>query len=223
MAQDERTRLSLKWRVQQSPVKLAVLFWGLVIAITPLFSAEAAQVRLYIERESLTLPSVTFGGAEYLSLVSLARAIGSPPERRRTTRTHRIQLGNSSLSVTIGSPEVRVGKIVISLSVPPRRLGGSVVVPLELLPIALSARYGESRVDWDPEAHVARIAEKAYSLRLLRFRTYPDHTRVVLEGTRPHDFILREDGASGRVVLEVKRGILSPSVRSNQVSDGLVA
>lgn len=86
------------------------------------------------------------------------------------------------------------------------------------------ARYGESRVDWDPETRVARIAEKAHSLRLLRFRTYRDHTRVVLEGTRPHEFLLRDDGASGRVVLEVKQGIVSPSIRSSiQVSDSLVA
>lgn len=215
--------MSLKWRVQLSPVKPAVLFWGVVIAAAHFSSAEAAQVRLYLEKESLTIPSVRVHGAEYLSLASLARAVGKSPERLRAHGSYRIQLGRSSLSVTVGSPEVRVGKSVVPLSLPPRRLGGGVVVPLELLPIALSARYGESRVNWDPEARVARIDETVYSLRFLRFRTYPDHTRVVLEGTRPHDFVLREDGASGRVVLEVKRGVASPSIQFSQVSDGLVA
>lgn len=65
--------------------------------------------------------------------------------------------------------------------------------------------------------------KRPHSLRLLRFRTYRDHTRVVLEGTRPHEFVLRDDGASGRVVLEVKQGIMSPSIRSIEVSDSLVA
>ena len=69
----------------------------------------------------------------------------------------------------------------------------------------------------------ATQADRPYSLRLLRFRTYADHTRVVLEGTRRHEFVLREDGASGRVVLEVRQGIASPSMRLSNVSDGLVA
>lgn len=64
---------------------------------------------------------------------------------------------------------------------------------------------------------------QAYSLRLLRFHTYPDRTRVVLEGTRRHEFALRDNGASGRVVLEVKQAIASPSIRFSEVADGLVA
>ena len=195
----------------------------IAIAAVHFSFVEAAQVRLYLEKEAFTLASVRVHGAEYLSLASLARAVGKPLEQVRPHRSYRIQLGGSSLLVTVGSPEVRVGKSVVQLSLSPRRLGGSVIVPLDLLPIALSARYGESRVNWDPEARVARIDETAYSLHALRFRTYPDHTRVVLEGTRPHNFVLKEDGASGRVVLEVKRGVASPSIQSSQVSDGLVA
>lgn len=208
---------------QRLRAKPVVLFLVFGFTATASLSAEAVQVRLYLEKQLLTLPSVKVYGTEYLSLASLARAVGNPPKRLPARGSFRIQLGSSSLSFTVGSPEVRVGKGVVLLSESPRQLRGDVVVPLELLPIALSARYGESRVHWDPEARVVRVAERAYSLRLMRFRTYPDHTRVVLEGTRPHDFVLREDGASGRVVLEVKRGILSPSIRSSPISDGLVA
>ncbi|MDD5558784.1 N-acetylmuramoyl-L-alanine amidase [Candidatus Methylomirabilis sp.] len=186
-------------------------------------SAEAAQVRIDRENDSLTLSLVKVHGAEYLPLASLTKAVGNSPKPLLTGRSYRIQLGKSSLSVTVGSPKVRMGKSVILLSDPPRKLGGGVVVPLELLPIALGVRYGEGRINWDPEARVVRIAQKAYSLSLLRFRTYQDHTRIVLEGTRSHDFILRDDGASGRVVLEVKRGTVSPAIRFSQVSDGLVA
>ncbi len=132
-------------------------------------------------------------------------------------------LGDSTMVLTMGSPEVRIGNSIVVLSETPRQLRESMVVPLELLPIALGARYGEDHVNWNPETRVARVAERAYSLRLFRFRTYPDHTRVVLEGTRPHNFVLREDGASGRVMLEVKGGIVNPSMRTSQVSDGLVA
>ncbi|MDE2322973.1 MAG: N-acetylmuramoyl-L-alanine amidase [candidate division NC10 bacterium] len=171
----------------------------------------------------MTLPSVQIHGAEYLSLKSLAKVVGNPPILARTRGTVRIQLGSSSLVLTVGSQKVRVGKSVVVLSESPRRFGGGIIVPLELLPIALGARYGENYVNWDPETRVARIGERAYSVRLLRVRAYPDHTRVVVEETRPHDFVLREDGASGRVVLELKRGIVSPSIRSSQVPDGLVA
>lgn len=210
-------------RFHQLAVKRYALCWVLVAAVMAVPAAEAAQITVYLERESLTLPSVTIQGVEYLSLGNLARALGDPLQRSPTRGRYRIALPGSSVAVAVGSPEVRVGKAPVSLSLPVRRLGRDVVVPLELLPIALAARYGEGRVDWDPERHVARIAAKAYSLRLVRFRTYPDHTRVVVEGTRPHDFVLKDDGGSGRVVLEVRRGILSPSIRSGQVDDGLVA
>jgi hypothetical protein len=161
-----------------------------VIAATWFSSVDAAQVRLHLDKESFSLITVRVHGAEYLTLASLARAVGKPVEQVRAHRSYRIQLGSSSLLVTVNSSEVRVGKIVVPLSLPPRMLGGSAIVPLELLPIALSARYGEGRVNWDPVARVARIDETVYSLRALRFRTYPDHTRVVLEGTRAHDFVL---------------------------------
>ncbi len=185
--------------------------------------AEAAQVTVFLGGERLSLPTVRVQGAEYLSLANLTRATGQSPTQLRMRGGFRIQLGSSFLTLAVGSPEVRVGSSVVILSESPRRLGETVVVPLELVPIALGARYGESRVDWDPETRVARIADKAHSLRLLRFRTYRDHTRVVLEGTRPHEFFLRDDGASGRVVLEVKQGIMSPSIRTIEVSDSLVA
>ncbi|WP_337287683.1 N-acetylmuramoyl-L-alanine amidase [Candidatus Methylomirabilis sp.] len=208
---------------QHPPMRSAMALWGVMIWAISFSCAEAAQVRLYLEKGSVTLPSVKISGTEYLSLVSLADAVGKPLERLQARGSYRIPLGRSPLTLVIGSPKIRVGQAVVMLSVPPRRFDGKAVIPLELLPIALSARYGEDRVHWDAEARVARIAQQAYSLRLLRFRTYTDHTRVVLEGSRPHDFILREDGASGRVVLDVKQGIVSPSIRSSQVSDGLVA
>jgi N-acetylmuramoyl-L-alanine amidase len=217
----EETRV--KWKNAALRTLAGGLVCGIGMAAALLCSAEAAPVTVYLGGERLILPTVRVRDAEYLSLKSLTRATGQSPTRLRTRGSVHIQLGNSSLVLTVGSPEVRIRNSIVMLSESPRRLGESVVVPLELVPIALSARYGENRIDWDPEMRIARVTDKAYSLRLLRFRTYPDYTRVVLEGTRPHEFIVGEDGASGRVVLEVKQGIMSPSMRSIQVSDGLVA
>ncbi len=209
-------------RSQPAVLGSVALLLGVMLGVTLCSSAEAARVRVYLEKEGLTFSTVMIHGAEYLPLKTLARAVGSQSTGAPTQGNARITLGDSAISLTIGSPEVWIGKNVVVLSESPRQLGKSMVVPLELLPIALGARYGEDHVTWDPETRVAKVAEQAYSLRLLRFRTYPDHTRVVLEGTRPHDVVLREDGASGRVVLEVKRGIVNPSIRTSQVSDGLV-
>ena len=102
--------------------------------------------------------------------------------------------------------------MVKSQSVVGQALTGIAVVAFELAIVATLVSAAERSQGTEP-----------YSLRLLRFRTYPDHTRVVLEGTRRHEFVLKEDGASGHVVLDVKRGIASPSMRFSDVSDGLVA
>ncbi len=213
----------MKSKAPQHAINASALLLVFLIAAMARSSAEASRVRVYLEKGSLALTSVKVEGAEYLSLANLAKALGASVERLPASGRYRIPLPRSSISLTVGSPEVQVGKERVSLSEPPRRAGRGIVVPLELLPIALGARYGEGRVNWDPDSRVARVAARAYSLRLLRFRTYSDHTRVVLEGTRRHDFVLKDDGRTGRVVLEVKRGILSPSIRSSQVNDGLVA
>ena len=179
-------------------------------------------MRVYLEKGSLTLTSVEARGDEYLSLSNLAKASGASLERLPIRRSYKLRFPKSSITLTEGSSDIRVAGQIVSLSTSPRRVGAGIAAPLELLPIALGERYGESRVHWDPKARVARIVPKAYSLRLLRFRTYHDHTRVVLEGTRRHDFVLKEDGP-GRVVLEVKRGILGPLIRASEVNDGLLA
>lgn len=202
---------------------MSTFFWALLIAVIAPSSAEAGRIRVYLEKGSLTLTSVKVDGAEYLSLSNLAKALEAPLERLPTDGRYRIRLARSPILLMVGSREVRVGRQRVLLSESPRRVGQTVVAPLELLPIALGARYGEGRVTWDPDALVARVTATAYSLRLLRFRTLGDHTRVVLEGTRRHDFVLKDHGTSARVVLEVKRGTLSPSIRTIQVNDGLVA
>ncbi len=217
-------RIALKPKKnRRHAVKVPVLFWALLIAVLAQPDAQAGQVRVYLEKGSLALTSVKVDGGEYLSLPNFAKALGAPLERLPTPGRYRIRLPRSSILLTVGSPEVRLGNQRVSLSAAPKRTGRTVLAPLEFLPIALGARYGEDRVSWDPEARVAKVTGRAYSLRLLRFRTYGDRTRVVLEGTRRHDFVLMDNGTSGRVVLEVKHGALGPSIRSIQVNDGLVA
>lgn len=203
------------------PVNLLAIALTFLVGIMTHSAAEAGEVRVFLEKGSLTLTSIDVQGGEYLHLAGVAKASGASLGRLGTRQRYRLRFPKSSIIVTEGSSHIRVGKQTVSLSESPRRIGRSIVVPLELLPIALGERYGENRVNWDPKARVARIQERPHSLRLLRIRTYPDHTRVVLEGTRRHDFLLKDDG-SGQVVLEVKRGVLGPSIRSHQVNDGLL-
>jgi N-acetylmuramoyl-L-alanine amidase len=184
-------------------------------------SAEAAKVKVYLPKGLLTLTSVEVKGAEYLSLANIAKASGASLERL-SARRYRLRFPKSSMTLTEGASEVRVAARVVSLSDPPRRIGGVMVAPLELLAIALGERFGEARVFWDPKANVARVASTSYSLRLLRSRTYPGHTRVVLQGTRRHDFVLADNG-SGVVVLSVIDGVLDPSIGSSHVGDGVLA
>lgn len=215
--------LKAQCRVRKHAVKAATIFWAVLIGVLTHSNAEAESVRVYLEKTSLTLVSVKVNGGEYLALADLAKASGTSLERLARPGRYRLRLPKTVIVLTIGSSKVRVGTQIILLSEPPRRVGRGAVAPLELLPVALAARYGEGRVNWDPDARVARVAARPYSLRMLRFRTYADHTRVVLEGTRRHDFILKDDPATGRVVLEVKGAVLNPSIRSSQVNDGLVA
>lgn len=214
--------MSARNSIRQHAIRLIITFWLFLIGVMSPSTAEPGKVRVYLEKGSLVLTSVEVKGDEYISLPNVAKASGASLERLARPRRLKLRLPKSSIIVDEGSSEIRVANQVISLSKSPRRVGKAILAPLELLPIALRERYGESRVHWDPKARVARIVPMAYSLRFLRVGTYPDHTRVVLEATRRHDFVLRDDGP-GRVVLEVKRGILAPSIRSSEINDGLLA
>ena len=214
--------MSARNSIRQHGIRLIVTFWVFLMGVMSPSTAEPGKVRVYLEKGSLVLTSVEVKGDEFLSLQNVAKASGASLERLSKPSRYRLRLPKSFITVTEGLSEIRVGNQVVSLSKSPRRVGKAILAPLEVLPIALRERYGESRVHWDAKARVARIVPTAYSLRLLRVRTYRDHTRVVLEGTRRHDFVLKDDG-SGRVVLEVKRGILAPSIRSSEINDGLLA
>ncbi|MGH7369717.1 MAG: N-acetylmuramoyl-L-alanine amidase [Candidatus Methylomirabilaceae bacterium] len=207
-------------RIRGATVKFAAILGVLLIWTAAHPAAEAAKVRVYVHRGLLTLTSIDAEGGEYLSLANVARASGASLERL-STRRYRLRFPNSLITVTEGASDIRVGARAVSLSESPKRIGGVMMAPLELLPIALGVRYGETRVFWDPKTRLARIVSTPYSLRLLRVRTYPDRTRVVLQGTRRHDFLLADDG-SGRVALSIIGGVLDPSIGSRHVGDGLL-
>ena len=158
----------------------------LLIGVMSPSTAEPGKVKVYYEKDLLALTSIDVKGGEYLSLSNVAKASGASLQRLATPRRHRLRFPKSSIIVDESSSDIRVDDRNVSLSKSPRRSGKAVLVPLELLPIALRERYGENRVHWDPRTRVARIVPTAYSLRLLRIRTYPDHTRVVVEGTPRH-------------------------------------
>ncbi|MBI2903611.1 MAG: N-acetylmuramoyl-L-alanine amidase [Candidatus Methylomirabilis oxyfera] len=202
-------------------VALRIVFCAVLLGLAISFPAEAARVRVHLGKQLLTLTTVELNGVEYLSLANVAKATGGSLQRLPGSRTYSLRFPKSSITVKEGSSDIRVAGKTVSLSESSRRIGRAIAAPVELLPIALEERYGEGRVHWDPKARMARILLRASSLRLLRFRSYPDHTRVVLEGTRRHDFVLKNDGA-GRVMLEIRRGVLGPSIRSAEVNDGVL-
>ena len=198
-----------------------IMFCAALVGLAIPFPAEAAKVRVHLRKGVLTLTSVELGGVDYLSLANVAKATGGFLQRLPASRRYRLRLPKSSITMKEGSSDIQVAGRTVSLSEPPKRIGRVMMAPMELLPIALGERYGETHVFWDPKANVARIASTPYSLRLLRFHTYPDHTRVVLQGTRRHDFVVADNG-SGLVVLSVIGGVLHPSIGSSHVGDGLL-
>ena len=209
-------KIRLMRLVVRRVVLCAVLF-GLAIPLP----AEAAKVRVHLVKGVMTLTSVELGGVDYVSLANVAKATGGSLQRLHASRSYRLRFPKSSITVKEGSSDIQVAGRMVSLSESSRRIGRTIAAPIELLPIALEERYGEGRVHWDPKTRVARILSRASSIRLLRFRSHLGHTRVVLEGTRRHDFVLKDDG-TGRVMLDIKHGVFAPSIQPIEVNDGLL-
>ena len=63
--------MSARSSVRQHAIKLIVLLWGFLIGVISPSTAEPGQVRIYLEKGSLTLTSVEVRGSEYLSLTNV--------------------------------------------------------------------------------------------------------------------------------------------------------
>ncbi|MBI3990331.1 MAG: N-acetylmuramoyl-L-alanine amidase [candidate division NC10 bacterium] len=160
------------------------------------------------------------GGREWLSLRQVAEAVKAQLEWDGRHRRYLFRLPPASLIVTPGHSAILLNGRTYLLSTAPQLSGAEVLVPAELLQLALEEIYKRKRIRWDAEKRLIQVEERDYSLRGLRFHTYSDHTRVVLDLTKPLAFSWKEDPS--QIVLRVKEGVLAPHFQRQDLSDGLV-
>jgi len=137
------------------------------------------------------IPTEVIRGKEYVPLDQVAAVTDGSVQRANGRFLLRLPKG--VLALTENIPRIQVGSREVALAAPPVLQGGQVWVPLEVLTIAMGERYGEERVFWDEVRRVLWVGSTEHTLRLVRYRTYPEYTRIVWETTRPLEFVLRED------------------------------
>lgn len=166
------------------------------------------------------IPTEVIRGKEYVPLDQVAAVTEGSVQRANGRFLLRLPKG--VLGLTENIPRIQVGSREVALAAPPVLQGGQVWVPLEVLTIAMGERYGEERVFWDEVRRVLWVGSTEHTLRLVRYRTYPEYTRIVWETTRPLEFVLRED-ETRTLTMELRGGILPPALlRPLPVNDGLV-
>jgi len=190
------------------------LHWGLALP------GLAASLSFVIDGRQQSLKIQKVRGREWLSLKQVAEVIKARLEWNGRHRRYLLRLPRMFLVVTPGYPAVLLNGQTHLLSTRPWRSGTEVLVPVELLVLVLDEIYKGKRVRWNGEKRLISVEKQDYSLRTLRFHTYPDYTRVVLELTEPLAFTWKE--AADHLVLQVQGGILASSLRHQDLSDGLV-
>ncbi len=174
---------------------------------------------LYGDR-SKAIPTEAIRGREYVPLEQIAAVVEGSVQR--ANGRYLLRLPRGVLGLTENLPRLQVGSREVALGAPPVLQGGQVWVPLEVLTIAMGERYGEERVFWDDVRRIVWVGSTEHTLRLVRYRTHPEYTRIVWETTRPLEFVLRED-ETRTLTLELRGGILPPALlRPLPVGDGLV-
>ncbi|MCI0370702.1 MAG: N-acetylmuramoyl-L-alanine amidase [candidate division NC10 bacterium] len=180
----------------------------------------AAPVEVLYGDRWKAIPAEVIRGKEYVPLDQVAAVTDGSVQRANGRFLLRLPKGVLVLTESI--PRIQVGSREVALAAPPVLQGGQVWVPLEVLTIAMGERYGEERVFWDDVRRILWVGSTEHTLRLVRYRTYPEYTRIVWETTRPLEFVLRED-ETRVLTMEVKGGILPPALlRPLPVGDGLV-
>ncbi|MGH7395139.1 MAG: AMIN domain-containing protein, partial [Candidatus Methylomirabilales bacterium] len=180
----------------------------------------AAPVEVLYGDRWKAIPAEVIRGREYVPLDQVAAVTDGSVQRANGRFLLRLPKG--VLVLTENIPRIQVGSREVALAAPPVLQGGQVWVPLEVLTIAMGERYGEERVFWDEVRRILWVGSTEHTLRLVRYRTHPEYTRIVWETTRPLEFVLRED-ETRTLTLEVRGGILPPALlRPLPVGDGLV-
>ncbi|MBI5167673.1 MAG: N-acetylmuramoyl-L-alanine amidase [candidate division NC10 bacterium] len=180
-------------------------------------SGGTSEFILHLEERKVVLSIYSLGQAEYLPMTQVVEALEGRFIWNKKEKQISLTFAGTSLVLKEGERQLLVGDKAFRLRHPPQVVEGRPLVPLEFLKLALVAKYGEGQITW--ESRAARVSPAP--LRLLRYRSYPDYTRIVLEMTFPLGFSVSEADPR-RLILEVKGGRFSPGIQRQEVGDGLV-
>lgn len=189
----------------------------ILFSMVCLASAGGMEFVLYLAGKRVALPIQSLSKGEYLSLVQVTEALEGQFIWDKKQRRFSLIFPQVSIIFKEGDRELKIGDKAFRMENPPLVVEGRPMVPLEFLRLALVAKHGETHVIWGTET--AQVSPPL--LRILRYRSYPDYTRVVLEMASPLGFSLSEEDPR-KLILEVKGGRFSSDIKRVEVGDGLI-
>jgi N-acetylmuramoyl-L-alanine amidase len=185
-----------------------------VLALLP--SAGAGELEVLFEGNWKVLKTETMKGREYLPLSQVAEVTKGKVLRDG------LQVGEARFRLVENQPGAIVGDSTVLLTAPPIKHQGAFWVSIDFLIRALEARYGEGRVYWNKATRVVWVGKERHNLHLLRYHSYPDYTRIVIEAAKPLNFRLQEDEKE-YLSLRMEGGLLSPTLSDPvRINDGVV-
>ncbi len=201
--------------------------WGVVLLALGIlsilsFRAWAAHVKILLPDRSTSIAVVTIAQREYVD----ARAVAALLEGRLRIDSAggrgALRVGSNTLAFQLSSAEIRIAQQTVPLAYSPRLQGRRFLLPVEALPVLLSARYGQGAVDWKPQQRVARVRPREATITRIRVGTYPTHTRVVLETAYSLEWSIQRENEGGRLRVWVPGGVLASDIHPLALQMGLV-
>ena len=208
--------------MQRMPrITLGILIIGLVafLAFPPVAGAASLLITLP-GRATTSLPITLIARDQYLGARALTSLVSGNLQLDLTRGRASMRVGSQALTFSAGAPQVRLGDRSLPLTAAPAIRGRHFFLPIEVVPILLSERYGQDAVEWIPEKRVARIRSQDATITQIRTGVHSSHTRIVLETLGLSECSVHQDGNVLRIV--VPGGVLAKSIQPRTLRSGMV-
>lgn len=201
--------------------------WGVVLLALGIlgslsFRAWAAHVKVILPDRSTSLVIVTVAERQYVDARAVSTLVAGQLRVDSAGGRGTLRVGPNTLTFQLGSAEVRIAQQTVPLPSSPRLQGRRLLLPVEVLPVLLSARYGQQAVDWKPQQRVARVRSQDATITRIRVGAHPTHTRVVLETAYPLEWSIQREDDGDRLRVWVPGGVLASDIHPLALRTGLV-
>ncbi len=187
-------------------------------SVAPQAAGAPSRLLLQLPHRAVHLAISPRGGAQFISLVSLAQALEASVQEGPGGSAALIWAGRR-IVFTPNQRQAATASGTATLSAPARLRGARLWLPVDAAAAAARERFGADQVRWNPRSRTITVVSAAAQIRDLRIGWHADRVRVVLEAVRTVEWSVKP-GEGGHLVISLPGSALSLAITRREFREG---